>query len=313
MEKERIILPGLEALDYEHSGEKELQAALNSNKMIERAFAMISEYGVERMVLLQHIGSNIEVKETNLPQLKKILDETCETLSIKTIPRMYLSQNPSINASALGINNPIIVVNTGTLEKLSIDELYFVIGHEAGHIKSKHTRYAFLQMILPFLGNLVPAVGSLISVGIQVLLFRYQRMAEFTADRAGMLCCQNLDTATTSLMKIAGYPKQYYDQINKDDFIKQFDDFKDYNEKMYNKALNLIANMQMAHPWSVLRGKELFQWVNDKKYEELLSKYGKNNNNNKNCFCVNCGKELVPGKSCPYCGEQYDGTPWNSR
>jgi len=274
MEKEKIILPGLEALDYEHIGEKELQAALNKNKMIEKAFALISEYGVERMVLLQHIGSNIEVKETNLPQLKKILDEICETLSIKTIPRMYLSQNPSINASALGINNPIIVVNTGTLEKLSIDELYFIIGHEAGHVKSKHTRYAFLQMILPFLGNLVPAVGSLISVGIQVLLFRYQRMAEFTADRAGMLCCQNLDTATTSLMKIAGYPKQYYDQINKDDFIKQFDDFKDYNEKMYNKALNLIANMQMAHPWSVLRGKELFQWVNDNKYEELLLKYG---------------------------------------
>jgi len=312
MEKEKIILPGLEAFDYEHKEEKELQAALNSNKMIERAFAMISEYGMERMVLLQHIGSDIEVKETNLPQLKKILNEICQTLSMKTIPRMYLSQNPTINASALGINNPIIVVNTGTLEKLSIDELYFIIGHEAGHIKSKHTRYGFLQMILPFLGNIIPAVGSLISAGIQVLLFRYQRMAEFTADRAGMLCCQNLDTATTSLMKIAGYPMQYYDQINKDDFIKQFDDFKDYNEKMYNKALNLIANMQMTHPWSVLRGKELFQWVNDNKYEELLSKYGKNNNNKKG-FCVNCGKELVPGKLCPYCGEQYDGTPWNSR
>jgi Zn-dependent protease with chaperone function len=312
MEKEKIILPGLEALDYEHKGERELQATLNKNKMIERAFAMISEYGVERMVLLQHIGSDIEVKETNLPQLKKILNEICETLSIKTIPRMYLNQDPSINASALGINNPIIVVNTGTLEKLSMDELYFIIGHEAGHIKSKHTRYGFLQMILPFLGNLVPAVGPLISVGIQVLLFRFQRMAEFTADRAGMLCCQNLDTATTSLMKLAGYPMQYYDQINKDDFIKQFDDFKDYNENTYNKALNLIANMQMTHPWSVLRGKELFQWVNDNKYEELLSKYGNNNDKNfKKGFCVNCGKELVPGKFCPHCGEQYDGTPWN--
>jgi Zn-dependent protease with chaperone function len=273
MTQNKIILKGLSAADYEHEGEKELQKALNSNRIIEKLFAVISEYGAERMFLLQYTGSSIEVKESNLPDLYNILKEVCAILDMENVSKMYVQENSNINACALGINNPVMVINTGSLEKLSTEELYFIIGHEAGHIKSKHTRYSFLHMILPFIGALIPAIGPLISLGIRVLLYRYDRMAELTADRSGLLCCQDIDVATESLMKVAGYPEQYYHSINKEDFIKQFDDFKDYNENTYNKALNLLASMDMSHPWSVLRGKELYDWVNNKCFENIVNKF----------------------------------------
>ena len=305
--KNKVMLKGLEVIEYEHKSEKELQATLNSNAMVEKAFALISEYGAERMVLLQHIGSDIEVKTTNLPELYKILDNICEILDIKIKPKMYLKQDPTINAAALGINKPIIEVNTGTLDKLSNEELFFVIGHEAGHIKSKHVRYGFLQLILPSLSNLIPAIGSLISASVKVLLYRYKRIAEFTADRAGLLCCQNIDTATTSLMKIAGYPIQYYNKINKEDFIKQFNDFVDYNENTYNKALSMLASMNMDHPWSVLRGKELFQWYDNEYLNVLKRDRMKENIKNKEIiYCDNCRKERKSGNFCPYCGKKYE-------
>jgi rubrerythrin len=130
-------------------------------------------------------------------------------------------------------------------------------------------------------------------------------MAEFTADRAGLLACQNIDVATESLMKLAGYPRQYYNSINKEEFIKQFDDFKDYNDNMYNKALNLFANLEMDHPWSVLRGKELYEWVNNGSYENILNRSNKKITEKSVLFCHNCGKERTDGKFCPFCGNPY--------
>jgi Zn-dependent protease with chaperone function len=304
----KTILHGLLASDYEYKGEKELQKTLNSNKVIEKLFAVISEYGAERMFLLQYIGSSIEVKESNLPDIYNILKDVCMILDVKNVPQMYIQQDPTVNACALGINNPVVVINTGSLDKLSMEELYFIIGHEVGHIKSKHTRYSFLHMILPFLGALIPAIGSLISLGIKVLLYRYNRMAEFTSDRAGLLCCQDINVATESLMKLAGYPEQYYNSINKEDFIKQFDDFKNYNENMYNKTLNLLASINMSHPWSVLRGKELYDWVNNKHFDNILDKAKQRKIASippPSFFCKNCGKESVAGKYCPYCGVEY--------
>jgi len=305
--KEKIILRGLLPSDYEHDGEKELQKTLNSNKIVEKLFSIISEYGVERMFLLQYIGSSIEVKETNLPDLYGNLRDVCKVLDIQKIPKMYIRQDPFIGASALGINNPVIVLNTGALDKLSAEEINFIIGHEAGHIKSKHTRYHFLHMILPYLGGLVPAVGPLISLSIEVLLYRFDRMAEFSSDRAGLLSCQDINTATEALMKTAGYPEQYYSSINIEDFKKQFDDFADYNENMYNKALNLLASMNMSHPWSVLRGKELYDWVNKKYFDNILEKaqQGKSFSAGNTSICHNCGKESVAGKFCPHCGVEY--------
>lgn len=298
------IIPGLQCSDYEYEGEKELQKTLNANEIIKKLFSVVSEYGVERLVLLEHIGSDIEVKKTNLPELHAILHEVCNIIDVKPLPKMYVTQNPAIHAGALGINNPIIEVSTGTLDKLSVEELYFIIGHEAGHIKSKHTRYGFLHTILPFLGSMVPAIGSLVSFSIEVLLYKYDRMAEFTADRAGLLCCQDLNAATESLMKLAGYPEQYYDKINKDDFIQQFDEFKEYNENTFNKALNVLANMNRTHPWSVLRGKELYEWVDNNGYEAILRKAKKSSHKDIK-RCIHCGNTIISGKFCPYCGNKY--------
>jgi len=108
----KIVLSNLKTDEYEHAGEKELQKSLNSNTVVQKLFALISEYGVERITMLQYIASSIEVKPTNLPELDKIKTEICKILDVDKPPRMYIEQNPQINAFALGINNPMVVLNT---------------------------------------------------------------------------------------------------------------------------------------------------------------------------------------------------------
>jgi len=280
-ESGKIILEDLCSNVYEHPAEKEIQKAVTGNPAVEKLFGFIGDNGIERWVLSQYIANSIEVKPTNFPELDNIKTEICQILDVKTPPRMYIQDDSNINCEAIGIGNPIVILNTGALEKLEKEELYFIIGHEIAQIKSQHTRYLFLHEILPMLStvmsdtasvSLIPFAGvisNMISGGLGILLYRYERITDYTADRAALLTCQNMSVAFTTLMKISGYPATYYKKMNQNDFIKQFDDFDD--SKTSNKILDVMANYDKRRPNSVRRAKELYDWFNTKEHEKILA------------------------------------------
>lgn len=59
------------------------------------------------------------------------------------------------NAFAAGVEDPIIVINSGAIDLLTYEELLFIIGHEVGHIKSQHVLYSQMAQILPILGDII--------------------------------------------------------------------------------------------------------------------------------------------------------------
>src|SRR5207253_6079890 len=63
--------------------------------------------------------------------------------------------------------------------------------------------------------------GEWLSAPLQLALMHWQRMSEFTADRAGLLACQDADVAIRTMMKLAGLPQKYFKDINTQDFIEQ--------------------------------------------------------------------------------------------
>jgi Zn-dependent protease with chaperone function len=121
------------------------------------------------------------------------------------------------------------VLNAGLIDSMTPEELRFVVGHELGHIKSGHVLYYQIAMLLPVLAEVVGAatfgVGSLLSFPLEVALVRWQRMSELTADRAGLLACQDVDAATTALIKLAGLPLKFFDKVNTEDFLAQAREF----------------------------------------------------------------------------------------
>ena len=50
----------------------------------------------------------------------------------------------------------------------------------------------------------------------------WSRRAEITCDRAGMLCCKDLEVSTKSLAKLALGSHKLYDQLNLEAFVDQF-------------------------------------------------------------------------------------------
>ena len=95
-----------------------------------------------------------------------------------------------MQALAIGASKPFIGITYALVERLDSDELLFVIAHELGHIKSGHVLYyniaIYLKPIVEVASQLSLGIAGLVGGGFQIALKYWQRMSEFTSDRAGL-------------------------------------------------------------------------------------------------------------------------------
>jgi Zn-dependent protease with chaperone function len=140
------------------------------------------------------------VTEGTEPRVHRVVKEASEKLGTEA-PATFISPDPSINAYTRGAFSPVLVLNQGLLDVMDQDELRFIIGHELGHIKLNHFT------IKTLLDDTVVRVPWLLYIPILVfkLLFlrgRLSRSMEYSADRAGLAVCGDLDKAVSTMIKL---------------------------------------------------------------------------------------------------------------
>ena len=270
------VLSHLSAKEYEHPDDYRLLEALRGNKMLEAPLKLFIEYDIERFIKVQYTGSNIKVTPHNMPYVYEAVQMACHILEVDKIPEIYIQQGFQINGCTTGVENPVIILNAGCLSLLDYEELLFIIGHEVGHIKSQHLMYHMLGQALPYLGEIAAqmtlGIGGIIGAGLQISLYNWHRKSELTADRAGLLVCQNHVAAIRALMKCAGYPPQFYDSMNEADFLKQVEQFESLDSEAYNKVVKVLCSLYQTHPWTVLRAKELNTWYKQGSYQRIIDR-----------------------------------------
>ena len=277
---DKKILSGLDPQEYEHHFDRETRDLLEDTAGLDMIITQISKIAIERILKIKYTGSYLKVNSKNFPTLYSVLEEACNILAISKIPDLYVIWSYDVNAMTAGIENPILVVNSGCIDLLSPEELLFVIGHELGHIKSQHVLYTQIISLMPLftrvLGNLTLGIGSTVATGLEIALLNWQRMAELTADRAGLLVCQDINTATTALIKMAGLPLKYFNSAMVEDFIAQAKEFETYEYDTLDLVAKVVSIMGRTHPWTVMRAAELFKWVESGDYQNILDNSGWN-------------------------------------
>lgn len=321
----KAVLRGLDPRVYEHPTDKRALDALEGAPGLETAVRKFWEYGMDRVLRIQHTGSNIKATPSAFPKECRALEAVCETLNLSPPPDLYIMQG-FINAYTTGVERPLVALASGCVSLLSYDELLFVLGHEVGHIKSQHVLYQQMAQILPIAGGVLGAAtfgfGNILTTGLQLALLSWQRKSEFTADRAGLLACQNPEAAVSALMKIAGLPPAYYRVADTDGFMAQAQEFDDYDANVGDKAAKALSILQATHPWTVLRARELMGWVESGSYDGLIDAHtvghelappappsatlqagGQGGAGPLHRFCRNCGSEFGGGERfCTSCG-----------
>ena len=301
------ILDGLKSFEYEHIWDSEALGKLKGTTGLETIVTGVNKHGIEKLIKAEYTGSALKVNKSNFPEVHQRLVETCNILAVYPIPSLYIQWDYAINACAMGVENTFIVLNSGILDLLTEDEINFIIGHEVGHIKSQHILYHEIAGIFPFIGEIIGyatlGIGSLVASGLQLALMKWKRMSEFTADRAGLLACQDFNAACSAFIKMSGLPSKYYDRIDVNMFLEQAKEFESYDISMVDSLAKKFINLQQDHPWSVLRAAELKKWCEDGSYWKVLNREDRDNLTSKcpychslikkgDIFCTNCGYKL---------------------
>ncbi len=311
----REKLTGLMPREYEHPSDSRTLNALEGTPGMEKLVKAFYKHGVERLLRIQLTGSHLKLSPDNFAELFDALREACDLLNLPQTPQLYMMNGYGANAFTSGIEQPIIVLTTDCVDLLDRDELMFVIGHEIGHIKSQHVLYHEIASVGPeILSAAIPGVGGLLSAGLQVALLNWQRMAEFTADRAGLLACQDADKAIGALVKLAGLPRKHFDTFNVEDFIAQAREFEGYDMDRLDRVAKVVSIMGQGHPWTVMRAAEFLKWVDSGDYDALLEDCANRKEggaaSEAPAFCSSCGTPLAAeARFCSACGAKVGGGP----
>ena len=131
-----------------------------------------------------------------------------EVLGLEVLPEAFVVPTPELNASTFGRDDrPILAINSAALNALSEIELMALVGHELGHVKSKHLLYHTLaesfgagaQLLANFYG------AGLVAMPIQMLLLSWHRESEISADRAALLIVNDPGVFRSMMLKIIGH------------------------------------------------------------------------------------------------------------
>jgi RNA polymerase subunit RPABC4/transcription elongation factor Spt4 len=315
----QVMFPEISYQAFVYQGDEEALAALKAVPGAGPLLTWLQENFTEQITYLNNNHQMIRANEKSFPSLYALHKRCCEILSCP-VAELYITTNPVLNAYTAGQRRTCIVLHSGLIESLTPDELCFVIGHEVGHIKAAHGLYRQLGDMLvrywDILTSVVPIPGvGLLRIPLLLAFWEWYRRAEFTCDRAGLLCVQNPEAGLRALAKLAGTVSGYQDELNLDEAINQVEAHKDVNKLVL--LVSIIEKAQNTHPYIPIRLKALKEWAAGDQYKQILSGDYKRDAlglheggervkcacgtlvNTKLSFCPECGRPVVPAGTAP--------------
>ncbi len=295
----------------------DLQACqiIESIPVLQRAVECVMNNWNTPLYRAQLLGDGVHVSTNQLQSVYSLACLGASRLGIP-VPDIFVKQDPTFNAYTLGTNSdPIIVIHSALLDELEQDELLFIIGHEMGHIHCQHVVYnTMARFIASGLGTLAASLFRPLSMAISA----WQREGELTADRAGVIVCQDPEASLKAITMLAVGSRKMLSEMNLASYLDQ-----SFANKNIYADLNRVFSAR-SHPYLSTRAERLVEFVQSPSGRKLVgpsaprrsgmpsnaitrSKTGIGAAQPR--FCPICGFEAVERGNeavCPICGIQVD-------
>jgi len=208
------------------------------------------------------LNSAIPLNPIKMPQLAAEVEECSVKLQPGPVDVFVARQN-HMNAYTFGISSPkVLVIYAPMLNVMSADELRFIIGHEMGHVALGHT---WLNTILGGMAGIPAPFGAAV---LLYAAFRWwNRMCEFSSDRAGLLACGDLNAAVSAMVKLVA--PNVRSQV---DFEKALAMIDAQDDSMSNR----LAEVFQTHPMLIRRINKLRDYSRTQEYQYLQAGVNEN-------------------------------------
>jgi Zn-dependent protease with chaperone function len=307
-EKTRRRLVNISPEAYRHPLDKQATAALRAVPGFEYAIRKLSRYSLEQMLYLEMCASAVKVTPKQCSRIYRLLEEAVAVLDMPTVPSLFLTQTPIVNAFAMGRENPTIVLHTGLVELLTEEELLGVIAHELGHVHCGHTVYRLMALLVELLvryGGMKLGVGDILSMPLQASLLEWTRKAEFSADRAAILVTQNPEAVFSTLFKLTGGSPKVFNMMDRDEYLKQAEEYDRTDTGRMDRFYKTLIEAGKTHPIPVLRARETLRYGESDDYKDILAgRYGRREKNG--TVLLASGAKASGHVTCGSCGQEAD-------
>ena len=181
-----------------------------------------------------------ELTSDTHPVLFERFQYCCDSLGMNLQPKAYVTgRMRGINALSIEVKRKqIILISPKVAIMLSPEEQAFLLGHEIGHHQQGNLVCHTVNGLVENFNNASAIFGPLVLDAIEVPLKRWCRRSEFNADRAGYICCQDIEVVRKLFQMIGGN--------------QHISAYREYKE------------MGAAHPLLQTRLEVLTQYINQK-------------------------------------------------
>ncbi|WP_025272249.1 M48 family metallopeptidase [Haloglycomyces albus] len=268
--RDPVTLSGISTRAWEHPADRGALTALRELRGFDTMMRKVSGLLSERSIRLTYLGSGIKVDRHQFSRVHDAYMQVAVVLDAAEVPELYIVRNPDLGGMCVGIDKPIIVINSGTLDVLDEPELRFLLAHELGHALSDHGLYRTMLMTLMRLTTSLAwiPVGA---VGLRVIiagLMEWSRKSELSADRAGALAVQDPAAAIRVMAKLAGGGD--LTDVDTTAFLAQAKEFEAGGD-LRDSFLKLVMLEGRSHDFSVARAATLKDWIDEGDYLGYLA------------------------------------------
>lgn len=203
------------------------------------------------------------VSSESTPEVMHLVGRTKERLQVEPV-QVFIVTNNTLNAYTFGMGSPkVIVLHSSLFQLMDQDELQFILGHELGHVDLGHT---WLNTLI---GGMAGIPSSFSAAAILELAFRsWNRACEFSADRAGVLACNNPSKAITALIKLEAGG----DARTEAGIMQAIQRIESEDDDLLNSLSELLA----THPMIIKRIEQIREFTASINYRRLQSLMNKN-------------------------------------
>jgi uncharacterized tellurite resistance protein B-like protein len=240
-------------------GEREMLRLLETDKLFvearNNAARTAASSSRERRSLLL---SGLRLTPRLHPLVFNVVDACVTKLGVADPVESYCFPDAMMQAFVVREGNGKVLLgfSSGLLERLEEGELTFVVGHELGHAIYGH---------LAMSGDVLKK-DDRVNPSTILRLFAYKRYAEITADRVGLLCCDDLAVAVRALFKVTSGLSNARSVKDASEFSAQYHDLKASTSK--SEASDWLS----THPYSPLRLEALTLFARSQTFHRLQNR-----------------------------------------